>query len=74
MYIAYRTIARTLLKQVSGLSMTELPPALAVEAFFGLTLIKGASFEAGYAVLYILAPEGQRVLKAHGFIPVYDIS
>ena len=69
-YIAYHTTANTLLAQVSGLAMTELPPALAVEAFFGLTLIKGACSEAGYIVLYLLAPEGQRILKDYGFIPV----
>jgi ABC-type molybdate transport system substrate-binding protein len=71
MYIAYRTIANTLLAQISGLGMTELPPALAVEAFFGLTLVKGACSEAGYFILYLLAPEGQRVLTDYGFISVY---
>jgi molybdate transport system substrate-binding protein len=70
-YIAYRTIANTLLAQVSGLAMTELPPALAVEAFFGLTLVKEACSEAGYVVLYLLAPEGQKVLMDYGFTPVY---
>jgi ABC-type molybdate transport system substrate-binding protein len=70
-YIAYRTIAKTLLAKVSGLAMTELPPALAVEASFGLTLVKEACSEAGYVVLYLLAPEGQKVLVDYGFIPVY---
>lgn len=74
MYIAYRTTAYTLIAQVSGLTMTELPPELAVEAFFGLTLIKGACSKAGYIVLYLLAPEGQGVLADYGFIPVYETS
>ena len=71
MYIAYRTTANTLLAQVSGLAMTELPPTLAVEAFFGLTLLRDACSKAGMIALYLLAPEGQKALGDYGFIPVF---
>lgn len=74
MYVAYRTTARPLLGRVAGLAMTELPKALLVDAFFGLTLIKGSCSEAGHIVLYILAPEGQKMLADYGFIPVNETS
>ena len=73
-YVAYRTTAALLVKRVPGLTITELPPELAIEASFGLTLIKGACPEAGHMALYLLAPEGQRVLADYGFIPVLETS
>jgi molybdate transport system substrate-binding protein len=69
-YIAYRTTAKTLFTLVQGLTMTELPPALAIKAFFGMTMIRGACAEAGYFILYLLSPVGQRILADFGFIPV----
>ena len=53
-----------------GMTMTELPPPLAVKAFFGLTMIKGVCAEAGYFIFYLLSPVGQRILADFGFIPV----
>ena len=72
-YIAYRTTAKTLFTLVPGLTMTELPPALAVKAFFGLTMIRGACAEAGYFILYLLSSVGQRILADFGFIPVHEM-
>ena len=54
--------------------MTELPPALAVKAFFGLTMIKGACPEAGYFILYLLSPLGQSIFADFGFMPIYEMS
>jgi ABC-type molybdate transport system substrate-binding protein len=69
LYVAYRTTADWLIGQVPWLAVTDPPAALAVEARLGLTLIKGARSEAGWLALYLLAPEGQRVLAESGFPP-----
>jgi molybdate transport system substrate-binding protein len=72
-HIAYRTTAKTLLPLVPELTMTELPLALAVKAYFGLTMIRGACAEAGHFILYLLSPAGQKILADFGFIPVYEM-
>ncbi|MEW6264472.1 MAG: substrate-binding domain-containing protein [Thermodesulfobacteriota bacterium] len=74
LYVAYRTTAHLLIKRVPGIVITELPAELEIEAFFGLTLIEGACAQAGPLALYLLAPEGQRVLADYGFIPVLETS
>ena len=72
-HISYFSNAKTRYTLVPGLTMTELPPALAVKAFFGLTMIKGARPEAGYFILYLLSPVGQRILADFGFTPIYEM-
>lgn len=53
--------------------MTELPPALAVKAYFGLTMIRGACAGAGQFISYLLSPTGQQILENFGFIPIYEM-
>ena len=47
--------------------MVKLPPELAVGADYGLTLMNGASPNAGRLAMFILAQEGQAILARHGF-------
>ena len=47
--------------------MIALPDTLAVGADYGLTVITGASPSAYRFALFILSPEGQRILEKHGF-------
>jgi molybdate transport system substrate-binding protein len=44
-----------------------LPDALAVGADYGLTVMNGASAGAYRFALFILSPDGQRILSRHGF-------
>jgi ABC-type molybdate transport system substrate-binding protein len=47
--------------------MIALPDALAVSADYGLTVMADASPGAYRFALFILSPEGQRILAAYGF-------
>jgi molybdate transport system substrate-binding protein len=47
--------------------MIALPDALAVGADYGLTVITGASPAAYRFALFILSPQGQRILEWHTF-------
>jgi molybdate transport system substrate-binding protein len=66
-FLAYCTAARDAQKENSGLQMIALPDALAVGADYGLTVMAGASAGAYQFALFILSPEGQRILVAYGF-------
>ncbi len=50
--------------------MIGLPPELSVGPEYGLTVSKSASPAAADFAMYLLSPQGQRTLKAYGFIPV----
>jgi len=52
-------------------SKVELPPELAVNADYGMTVINKPGNEAAYRfALYLLSPEAQSTLAAYGFTPV----
>ena len=57
-------------KTTPGLTMTQLPPDLSVQADYGLAVLKGASPEARRFALYLLSVDGQQILADHGFAPV----
>ena len=57
-------------KTVPGLTMTQLPPALAVQADYGLAVLKDASSEARRFALYLMSVDGQKILADHGFAAV----
>jgi ABC-type molybdate transport system substrate-binding protein len=66
-FLAYCTAARDAQKENSGLQMIALPDALAVSADYGLTVMADASPGAYQFALFILSPEGQRILASYGF-------
>ena len=57
-------------KTVPGLTMTQLPPELAVQADYGLAVLKDASPEARRFALYLMSVDGQKILADHGFAAV----
>ena len=48
--------------------MVRLPEKLLVGADYGLTVMNGASPNAYRLAMFILSPEGQRILARHGFV------
>src|ERR1700730_16991620 len=66
-FLAYCTGTRTAQKESPGQQMIALPDALAVGADYGLTVITGASPAAYRFALFILSPQGQRILERHTF-------
>jgi molybdate transport system substrate-binding protein len=67
-FLSYCTNAPAAAAELPGLTIVNLPPALAVEASYGLTILNGANVDkAAQFALYILSPAGQRILAEHGF-------
>jgi molybdate transport system substrate-binding protein len=67
-FFSYCTGGPALTKESPGITVVSLPPALAMEAHYGLTVLAGANKEqAGRFALYILSPAGQKILAQHGF-------
>jgi molybdenum ABC transporter molybdate-binding protein len=67
-FLSYCTGAPAMTKESPGITVIPLPPALAVEAHYGLTVLAGANKDqAGQFALYILSPAGQKILAQHGF-------
>jgi molybdate transport system substrate-binding protein len=66
-FLAYCTNEGPISKEQPGIGMVRLPEALAVGADYGLTLVDGASIKAAGLAMFILSPEGQRILAKHGF-------
>jgi ABC-type molybdate transport system substrate-binding protein len=66
-FLTYCTGALTAQKENSGQQIIALPDALAVGADYGLTVIAGASPAAYRFAMFVLSPEGQRILAGHGF-------
>jgi molybdenum ABC transporter molybdate-binding protein len=66
-FISYCTNAGAVAAEFPGVTTVHLPPALAVSAGYGLTVLKGASKDAAQFALFILSPTGQRILQEHGF-------
>ena len=67
MLLVYCTTAGEAVKENGGLQLIALPDALAVGADYGLTVINGAPPAAYRFALFILSPDGQRILERHGF-------
>lgn len=66
-FLAYCTAARDAQKENSGLQIIALPDVVGVSADYGLTVMADASPGAYRFALFILSPEGQRILASHGF-------
>jgi molybdenum ABC transporter molybdate-binding protein len=66
-FLAYCTAAIPAQKENPGQQVVALPDALAVGADYGLTVMVGASSNAYRLALFVLSPDGQRILASHGF-------
>ena len=68
LFLAYCTGGAAVAAELPGTTMIHLPPALAVEANYGLTILKDANQgQAAQFALFILSPPGQKILADHGF-------
>jgi molybdenum ABC transporter molybdate-binding protein len=68
-FLTYCTNAVAAQRENAGQQIVALPETLAVGADYGLTVIGGASANAGKLAAYILGAEGQKILAKHGFAP-----
>lgn len=66
-FIAYCTTGRAAVASGAGVGVVQLPEALEQRAEYGLTVLKGASAEAGGLALFILSEAGQDILAKWGF-------
>jgi ABC-type molybdate transport system substrate-binding protein len=66
-FLSYCTNAGAPAAELPGVTTVHLPPALAVTAGYGLTVLKGANKDAAQFALFILSPAGQKILQEHGF-------
>ena len=67
-FLAYCTGGAAVAAELPGTTTLSLPPALAIEANYGLTILKDANQDrAAQLALFILSPEGQKILADHGF-------
>lgn len=66
-FLAYCTNARPLAQEQPGIRLVRLPPALAVGADYGLTVLNAASPNGYRLAMFILSPAGQTILAKHGF-------
>lgn len=66
-FLTYCTNALAAQKENPGQQIVQLPELLAVGADYGMTVVAGAPVAAHRFAMYILSPEGQRVLAGHGF-------
>jgi molybdate transport system substrate-binding protein len=67
-FLAYCTGAAAVAEELPGATAIPLPPALAVEAGYGLTILNTANKDRGAQLaLFILSSVGQKILADHGF-------
>ncbi len=66
-FLTYCTNAVLARKEVQALKIVRIPEELSVGADYGLLVRNGASGEAWRLALYILSPEGQKILAEYGF-------
>jgi molybdate transport system substrate-binding protein len=66
-FLTYCTNAVLARKEVQTLKIVRIPDALSVGADYGLLVRDGAPNEAWRLAMYILSPEGQKILKEYGF-------
>ncbi len=66
-FLTYCTNAVLAQKEVPNLQIVKIPEELSVGADYGLLVRKDASNEAWRLAMYILSPEGQKILRSYGF-------
>jgi molybdate transport system substrate-binding protein len=67
-FLTYCTNAVDTARQVAGLTVVQLPPELAIGAEYGLIVLHEAPLSAWQLAVFILAPAGQQIHTAHGFL------
>jgi molybdate transport system substrate-binding protein len=67
LFLTYCTNAQVAAAENPGQRVVALPDALAVGADYGLAVMTSASPAAYRFAMFILSPEGQRILTKHGF-------
>jgi len=67
LFLTYCTNALLAQKEVADLRIVSLPDELSVGADYGLIVRDGAPPEASRLALFILSPDGQRILAGYGF-------
>ncbi len=67
--LSYCSGGGPVMREISGLTSVELPPALTVGPAYGLIILSDAPLAARVA-LYVLSEEGQAILLKHGFDPI----
>lgn len=68
-FLAYCTNAGSIAQEEPAIRQVALPPALVVGAEYGMTLVNGASPNAGRLAMFIASPAGLAILGRHGFAP-----
>ncbi len=66
-FLTYCTNAVLAQKEVQSLKVVRIPEDLSVGADYGLLVRNGAPSEAWRLAMYILSPEGQKILRKYGF-------
>jgi len=66
-FLTYCTNCVLARKEVHGLQIIRIPEALSVGADYGLIVRENAPDAAWRLAMYILSPEGQRILQEYGF-------
>ena len=66
-FLTYCTNAVLAQRQVPNLKIVKIPEEIAVGADYGLLINKNAPVEAWRFGMYILSPEGQKILRKYGF-------
>lgn len=66
-FLTYCTNAVLAQKEVPDLKIVKIPEELSVGADYGLLISNKASVEAWRFGMYILSPEGQKILRKYGF-------
>ncbi|TVP15088.1 molybdate ABC transporter substrate-binding protein [Shewanella sp. KCT] len=66
-FLTYCTNAVLAQKEVKPLKIVQLPENLSVGANYGLTVIQDAQPHAADLALFILSPQGQKILASYGF-------
>ena len=66
-FLTYCTNAVLAQKEVNALKIVRIPEALSVGADYGLLVRGNAPSEAWRLAMYILSPEGQKILRDYGF-------
>lgn len=67
-FLTYCTNAVLAKKELPQLQIISIGPELSVGADYGLLVLDGATVEAWRLAMFILSPEGQRILSDYGFI------
>lgn len=66
-FLTYCTNGVLAQREVKSLKIVRIPEALSVGTDYGLVVRAGAPKEAWRFAMYILSPEGQKILNAYGF-------